>query len=58
MRTPLGQLIRRARGSSRNVRHEQPIGHALLKVPEITAVSVLGIEIADASPSAVLNSTT
>ena len=38
------------------VRHEQAVRHALLKVP-VTAASDLGIEIASASPSAVLNST-
>jgi hypothetical protein len=41
-----------AKGSLRNVRHEQPIRHRSWKCFS-TAVSPLGIEIASASPSAV-----
>jgi hypothetical protein len=41
---------------SRKVRHEQPIGHPLLEVLEHT-VSPAGTLIANASPSAVRNST-
>src|SRR5262249_3353761 len=33
-RAPLGKHIGRARGSSRNIRHEQSVGHSLLKMPD------------------------
>src|SRR5262249_61919086 len=33
-RAPLRKLAGRAKGSSRNVRHEEPIRHTLLEVPD------------------------
>jgi hypothetical protein len=55
-RTPLRQTRGHAKSSSRNVRHiNSPYGIRSWKC-RITAVSVLGIEIASASPAAVLNS--
>jgi hypothetical protein len=34
MRAPLGKHMHAPEGSSRNVRHEEPIGHTLLEVPD------------------------
>src|SRR5215831_7041023 len=39
MRAPLGQLIRRAKGSSPNVRYKQPVGHTFLEVLEHAGLS-------------------
>ena len=33
-RAPFRKLAGRAKGSSRNFRHKQPVGHALLEVPD------------------------
>ena len=34
MRAPPGKQMGRAKSSSRNVRHKQPVGHALSEVPD------------------------
>jgi hypothetical protein len=38
MSAPLRQTHGRAKSSSRNVRHKQPVGHALLEMPDHRAL--------------------
>src|SRR5262249_13015537 len=47
----------RGKGSSRNLRHEQSVGHSLLKIPDHLCFAA-GDRDCHASPTAVLNSTT
>ena len=54
---PISTATRLLLSNSAHIRHENSVGHSLLKC-RITAVSVLGIEISNDLPSAVLNSTT
>jgi hypothetical protein len=54
---PALRIHGRVAGSSRNVRHKQPVRHPLLEVFEHTGLSNRHAD-ANASPSAVLNSTT